>query len=265
MRRVIRTSESLKDYTLNAKKKHIFELGEMYINDEDVVFSINHDYSDLFDKAKETIEGFKYSSDRMKNEISKYLPSIAKIFGEAGKRIMVVRKTKDLILAKDALDFYKGKVDPKGVAWVLSSLYNVACYLAYAKLSHNDISLNTCFISPEYHNIALLGGWWYTVPFGEKMSALPTRTLALIPEDTKTGKAGDKRTDLDLIRALGRELLGKGSKAPAPMVDWLESKTSGDGIYDYGLWKDEVLIASFGERKFTPMNLRPDDIYGSIV
>jgi len=279
MRRMLRVIESLGEYTEDAKKRQIFELGEMYINSHNVTFSIENTHRDLFDNAVRTINGFKFASKRMGDQMVRFLPKIVKTFEVEDRLVMVLEKSPDLILLRNVSDYFKGKMDPKHVAWILSSLHNLVCYFGYEKLSHNDISMDTYFISPEFHNGVLLGGWWYATELGKKMLAVPSRTFNLLPEDVKAKKGGDVKVDLDLIRAVGRELLGDptGTKlsemkaAPEPMVNWLRLVTTGRPVDDYRIWKNEVIPESFGGHFFTPMRalfkseiLKSSDVYEEV-
>ena len=66
-------------------------------------------------------------------------------------------------------------------------------------------------------------------------------------------RCGDIRTDLELIRALGRELLGDATSlrlerekaAPRPMLDWLRLPAGDSALRDYRIWMDRVLTVSY--------------------
>jgi hypothetical protein len=83
-----------------------------------------------------------------------------------------------------------------------------------------------------------------------------------------TGRA-DFRTDLELVRAIGRELLGditgvrlaRDSAAPRAMIDWLRLPASDDPIEEYRTWRTQVLHDSFGARRFVELPLTQSDIY----
>jgi len=258
-----------KEYQIKFHKKHPIEIGEMLISDMFVTYIINSDYKDLFDNAEKMINSFEYANDRMKTEVSKYLPTIKKTFESIdGRFVMVIEKTKDLLLLRDVHDFVNKKMNHKHIAWIQSSLHNLACYFSYAKIGNNDISLDTYFISAKHHGGALLGGWWYSKRGGSKLTGVPLRTYNLIPPDVKIRGTASRRIDLELIRAVGRELLGdvSGSRlpmiktAPKPMVDWVRAASSGDAIREYSQWKD-ILKESFGERKFIKWELDSEELY----
>ena len=249
------------------KISYDFELGKTYIGDSIVLYLIPKDHQEFFDNAKERINSFQYANDKMKTEASRYLPKILSIFETEDNQLgMVIEKTSDLILLKDVLDFYKGKIPDKHVAWILSTLYNLTCYLDYSGLSHNALSIDNYFISPKFHSGALLGGWWYSVPQESKLKGLPSYTYSIMPVKIKDKKIGSTITDLELIKSIGRELLGDrgGNKlldvAPTDMVNWLRISTSNKALDNYSKWQ-EVLTQSFGKRKFVEMNLTSDMLY----
>jgi hypothetical protein len=256
-------------YNIKYIKKHPFELGEMYVGNTILFFLINEEYKELFDNAKKTINNFKYASDRMEKEISRYLPQITKTFTIQDKRMgMLLKKTDDLLLLRDVLNYGTIPEWDRHVAWILSTLHNLTCYFEYAGICNNDISLDTYFISPKYHSGVLLGGWWYSTKIGEKLKLVPTRTYELIPPDVKRKKISTNRIDLELVRSIGRELLGDESgvhllprkAAPEAMVNWLRSTSTRKAVKDYKIW-GEVLAESFGPRKYVTMDLTVDKIY----
>jgi len=263
--RLISPEYSVDNFIDKNSKYHAFELGEMYVNRENVVFSVTKDHRDLVDNAKKMIYGLKFKSEKMKEEMSKYLPAIILDTETDIELMLVLKKTTDSVLLKDVLKYYSGKLDPKAVAWILSSIYSLLCYFSLEKVSHNDISLNTYFISPVSHSGLLLGGWWYSSYFGDKMIACPGRTYNLLPSDVKVSKINtDSRVDLDLLRALGRELLGDPTgvniDAPEAMKLWLMKESSGDAIDEYNTWSTTVINESFGGHFFTDMGLDPNKI-----
>ena len=77
------------------------------------------------------------------------------------------------------------------------------------------------------------------------------------------------RSDLELIRATGRELLGdisgirlRDPSIPRPMAEWLRYPSAGSALADYRFWR-EVLIASFGGRRFVRLDVTPEKMYST--
>ncbi len=251
------------------RKRAPFELGDCYIGRTIVAYVIKSDYADLFENARRIIAGFRYGSGAVRDEVGRSLPTIQSLFYAGDRCVMIVRKAPDLVRLKDVLDHVGGRLDARHVAWIGSTLHNLACYLGWAHLTHNALSLENYFISPPGHSGALLGGWWYAKPEGAKLDALPSATTRYCPPDVLRNKRADGRTDLELVRAIARELLGDGSGmrlaaerlAPPPMTDWLRHPTTGCAITDYRQWSENILPASFGTRRFTKLDLSASDIY----
>jgi hypothetical protein len=260
-----------KSYEINCLRRHPFELGTMAVAGTAVAFVVDRDHADLVARARDTIERFAYADDRMRGEVARHLPAFpfAAAFRTAGADVIVMRKTPDLLLLRDVLDHFNGRLNARHVAWVVSSLLNLCCYFQYAGIVHNALSLDTCFMSPCTHGVAVLGGWWYAARAGEPMAAAPATTIEWGPHDLMRTRRADIRTDLELVRAIGRALLGdvggmrlaRDSEAPRPMVDWLRLPASGDPIDDYRTWRNRVLHDSFGARRFAELPLTQGDIY----
>ncbi len=198
-----------------------------------------------------------------------YLPTLRKIFEtEDGCLCMMIDKSRDLLLLRDVLLYYKGHMPERHAAWIMSTLHNLLCYFEHAGLTHNDISPDTYYISPLYHSGALLGGWWYATEAGNRINKLNARSYGLLPPDAKVDRTADPRLDGELVRATGREMLGDITgvnlesmhAAPKAMIDWLRFVSTGDAIEDYERWGN-VLQDSFGPRKFVQMKLTADDLY----
>jgi len=267
-----------KEYRVRFRIRRTFELGEMLIGDSVVTFLVEAGHKNFFDNAVRRIGNFLFASDAMKQEVSRYLPRMKKLFETRdGRFVMVLEKDPGLLLLRDVLDHYTAVGLPadwsRHVAWIQSTLHNLCCYLEYAGLAHNDISPDTYFVSPSGHYGALLGGWWYSERIGERLSGVTARTFSLMPADVKAGRIADPRVDLELVRSVGRELLGDVSgmrllstrPAPEPMLNWLRLPGSGNAREDYRQWREHVLIDSFGPRRFVEMMLKAEDLYGDRV
>lgn len=260
-------------YDIGYLRRHRFELGAMAVANTVVAFEIDRAHADLVHQAERTIRGFRFADDRMREQVARHLPAFpfAGAFrtGTEAAYVIVMRKRPDLLLLRDVLDHFGGRLDPRHVAWVLSSLLNLCCYFHFAGITHNALSPDTCFMSPSDHSVAVLGGWWYAAASGERMVAAPANTLAWAPHDLLCTRRAGIRTDLELVRAVGRELLGdisgarlaRESAAAQAMIDWLRLPASDDPIDEYRTWRTQVLHDSFGARRFAELPLTQSDIY----
>ena len=258
-------------FQMKYKKHHEFELGDMYIGDSKVIYVIKEDYKKLAGNSIKVISSFKYANDAMKKEFERFLPVKTTHYAADCGNVIAVDKTKDLLLLQDVLNYYDDHKMPKKQAmWVTSSLYNIACFLEYNKISHNAISPMNVFISPQYHSVALLGGWWYARKHGEKLLGVPGHLINIFPKDILAAKTADTKCDRLLIKGTTMACLGddtmNGSKLlsaaelPKGLVHWLRQPSSKNAITEYKEWM-EVLIAELGPRKFIPYELTVDDIY----
>lgn len=243
-------------------KHHPFELGDCYIGKTHVAYIISKSHEDLFKAALRIHTHFKFADGKMKQEVERYLPKVHITFETASSHVMVVEKPAEAILLADLFAHLKWSVEPKHVAWVVSTMLNLAAYFQYAKITHNALSLSTYFVLPQQHSGVLLGGWWYSRPVGSRLIALPDRAMALLPPDMLSKKTADPRLDLNLIRSVASELLGNHfSSAPKPMIQWLRYSSKGDALADYGEWRT-ILERSFGVRRFVKLDVRGlTDIY----
>ena len=260
-----------KTYEINYLRRHPFELGSLYVAGSVAAFVVDRDHADLVQNAERAIAGLGYASEKMRQQIAPHLPAypFAGAFQTTDAYVIVMRKPPGLLLLRDVLDHFGGRLDPRHVAWVVSALLNLCCYFQHAGITHNALSLDTCFMSPAQHSVAVLGGWWYAARAGERMIAAPASTLDWAPHELMATGRADIRTDLEGVRAIGRELLGDigGSRlareggAPQAMVDWLRLPASGDPIDEYRTWRNGVLHDSFGARRFAELPLTQSDIY----
>ena len=260
-----------KAYEINYLRRHRFELGSLYVAGSVAAFVVERDHADLVRQAERMIRGLPFADDGMREQIAAHLPAypFAGAFQTADAYVIVMRKRPGLLLLRDVLEHFHARLDPRHVAWIVSALLNLCCYFQHAGFTHNALSPDSCFIAPKDHSVAILGGWWYAARAGETMTAAPAATLEWAPHDLLLSKRADIRTDLELVRATGRELLGdvsgarlaRDSGAPPAMIDWLRLPASNDPIDGYRTWRTRVLHDSFGARRFAELPLTQSDIY----
>jgi hypothetical protein len=202
----------------------------------------------------------------MRTTLEPLLPKlVASPWGATGG-LLVIRHDAGAVRLRDVLTAHAAPLDPRHVAWILSGLFNLACYLEYRKLAHQAITLESVWIQPARHEVALLGGWFHALPFGQTLTSLPAASAELASSRYLSQRRAGPSLDLELIRAVGRELLGdrRGQRlpagaAPAPMRDFLLGMPS-SALNDYRTWK-QVLVASFGPPTFVPMPVSAKEIY----
>lgn len=257
-----------KQYRVHYARSFDFELGKALLGKTLITYVIAKEFADLAENARKIIAGLSYPDHKTSEVMARYLPQVVEYHETATDVVLAIAKPTDLIRLRDLLDHLGGKIDGRHVAWIISRLLNHASYLEWAKLTHNDISLDSVFICPEHHTICLLGGWWYAAPLGANLVALPIRTLNHAPRDVIAKKRPDLRLDPELIRLTGRELLGDATGvrlASDPtirrqIVDWLRMSGPGSALKDYTQWREHIL----GPRKFVSLNVSANDVYAEL-
>lgn len=268
LKRYRKRDGSLKEVVYTARR--YFELGAMYIGQAHVAFEIDKEHEDLFANCCSVMLALRFHDLDMAAEMAPRLPQFLDSFRTDAAAVLVLKKSPDQLLLADVLRHLNGKLaDIRHLGWILNSLYNIACYLEWSEMAHNAIAPDTVFISPLRHSATLLGGWCYAAQFGAPMVALPDRTLAFAPEECVRCGEADARIDLELVRALGRELLGDASGSslrgradlPANLVDWLCLPAGEHAVSEYAEFKHDVLPEVFGAPSFINWRLESRDLY----
>lgn len=263
---------SNKTYKFQYRTMHEFELGKMYIGTKVLMYVVDKKYEKLFANGISSIKGIKYPSDEFKQEFSRFLPKI-KMFEKQTDIgcVVVLEKPVNTVLLQDLIDFMPdNKLDPKHVAWIVSSLYNIATFLDFVGICHNSITTANVFVDPKMHAVYLFGGWWYSVKDGSKLEALPSEMSKVLPKKVFDEKIAKTVYDRQAIKGLAIRCLGDPSligmkllirkDIPKTLLNWLRSPSGPNAIKEFDGWY-EVLGKSFGKRKFIKFDVDVNNIY----
>lgn len=240
-----------------------FELGELYVCERKLIFATRREHDELCKRFLASTKAFAFPSDQMKTEFHDNLPRNTHTIANGDRAYTIIDKAPELIRLADIIA-KKGPMDPKHVAWSLSRMYNMCCWLEFSGLRHLDISPETFYINPETHGGALLGGWYFSKgPKDEKALAAPARTAHYATMDAN-------KAHLSMVKQTGRRLFGAVSSAtlnanpgvPDYLKRWLTSPAGDNPVREYEMWH-KTLEQCFGKRRFTPYPLTPQDIYGA--
>lgn len=255
-------------FALRYRRRTAFELGETFVADGRVAYVVGKEHAALFENGLRMIGGVTYPDARTKADLSRFMPPVERLLETATDRIAVIRKTDDVFMLSDLVAALGGRMDPRHVAWLISSLLNLTCFFSVSGFVHNALTPTTVFVSPKYHAAFPLGGWWYAAQAGARMTSLPDETYSLLPRAVAADKRADIRLDLESVRAIGRAALGDPSGVsfagrpglPRPMADYLRLPGSGSAVEDYRTW-ERVLKDSFGPRRFVELPVTSSDVY----
>lgn len=235
-------------------------LGEGYLGLDLIAYALRREFADLMGNALRLMANLSYQSEGMRDMMSSRLPHQRESFEVADRVVILVDKPADAIRLRDLHEYLGRQMDARHVAWILSELLNIACYLDWAGLVHGDISMDNIFVDPRQHKASLLGGWWYAMPAESRLTALPSRTVAVMPRDALESKRANSRITLNGIRLVGRELLGATTAVPNTFSTWLRLPAPGSAVEDYSDWQS-ILADSFGPRRFAELFASTSDIY----
>ena len=89
----------------------------------------------------------------------------------------------------------------------MNSLYSIVCFINYNGLTHNGITVDSCFISIKNHYVSLLGGWWYAVKSGKALLDIPKEISSMLSYKCNQSSKANSILDLESIKLIGRILL----------------------------------------------------------
>lgn len=244
-------------------KRDAFELGTVYLGNSVLAYVVEPDFRPLALRAEAAIANLTFANADMAAQMAPRLPRLKTAFDtDRGQRVLVLEKAVGLIRLSDLLAANAGVSDPRHVAWLISDLLNIACYLGgFSALSLVGLTPETVFVDARAHRVALLGGWFYATPLGAPFLAVPEWPCAHLPAVAENTGRASGAVDLALIRAIGRAALGAAEPVPAALRYWLDQPSDDDPIAEYRHWPD-VLADSFGRRRFIELPVTARDIYG---
>ncbi len=249
-------------------RQHSGDLGDILVGNQTIVYEIGRDYLDVAEAEILRVSSLAYADDKMRNEMSRYHPTLKRSLVLADKTVLFFQRPADCVLLEDLKGFLGGKIAPVHVAWIVSSLMNMVCYLHWAKLVHGAISLDTILVCPAKHSVVLVGGWGYATASGQRPVMLPRRTTSLVPRLMVKGETVSTKIDIDLVKDIAQDLLGApggtglhlDKTIPRPLIDWTLSPSTDDAVDEYSGWTS-TLNAAFGKRKFVEMSVSPKSVY----
>lgn len=264
----LRSSDGV-DHVFLPIKAGTFELGEVLICSDSIVYKTTWDNADLHKAFIENAKAitFRNRSSRPGVAGPDFMPGTLIVFEGEDFGVIQINRPDNALRLYDVLS-HMGTVPERHVAWIVSRLLNLCCYLECIGMSHNAISTENVYIDPAQHTAYLLGGWFYAKDIGGTLIAVPKKTLDYAPHDLIRAKKGSIRTDLEMVKATARELLGDISgarlyktSAPKAFVDWLRAPCGDDAVKEFTYYYNTVLTEAFGPKKFVELKLSIFDIY----
>lgn len=265
-------TEDGKKFIFRYLKRKPFEMGTYYIANKFVMWQFEKKYDVNIDDGLENLKNIKYHDDKMRSSFIKYIPKLVKRIEDNNNIFVIFEKEKNFLNLGDILEFNNNKIEPRHVAWIISTMYNNACLLNYNNIMHGGINADNYYINPETHEGMILGGWWYSKENNSALKMLSREAIDVAPVKLLNNKKAQMLLDLEMIKQLGRKILGdstgiklkKDSSIPEELIKWLKNGSKGTAVEQYTQWNKSVLPDSFGKRTFVEMKIKSTDIYSEV-
>ena len=261
---ILISKEDGKKIALNYDTYFDFELGTCYVTKTKIVYILGEDKKKYYNNAMQRINNLRYKDKKMEDDLSRFFPKIYQTFKtNNGEYVIVLDKTEDIYPLKKVYEYFGERIEDRHVAWIISRLCNLTCYLKFSGLVHNGININNCFVSPKDHSILLIGGWWYTTKEDERMIGTTKDIFSIMSVSSKESKKSSSLTDLESVKLLGRQLLGEtncrklslDNSIPKPFINFLTGGSCNNPYEEFTKW-DRALEDSYGKRKFINMEIK---------
>ena len=222
-------------------------IASAYTARQSVIFRFAGIQTEFAEKYRKAVSWLDYPSADVRN-LAQFFPVISGGFTLSdGSVLLAVKKSED----EYPLRLF-GTLSGRHTAWLIGRMENLCCVLEYSGIVHPDFGLDTLYIDPYDHQASLYGGWWNAVRNHSSVN----------------GKILTTRDNLIALRETAAKVLGFPDAAsavetedvPRPFANFLKSEPESNAYADFAKW-DEVLIRSYGERKFIRMDTDDDQIY----
>lgn len=246
------------------------ETGETLVGRKAITVILRPDCADLADGLRARWAGLRYADDRMRAAFAPLAPTPSPAFNrtlEDGSVAMTLVRPEGFVGLVDLLRHLGGRMEPVHAAWLGSGLYNLVAWFQWMGLAHAGLSVETVWVNPTTHGVAVLGGWEFATALGARPEALPASTLRALPRLEASGEVVDGATDLVLVRDIIRVALGDSARItpqvaglPAAVAKVIAAPPAADARTEYAAWI-AALVEGWGPRRFQVLDVRDSDVY----
>jgi hypothetical protein len=227
-----------------------FSYGRVYVCDAYLLYEFSG--ASMAGDLKNTFTAFRYPDDKIREKFNWQVPSrgvkVVDIYAgkTLAKQFAIIDKYPPAHLLSDVM---KLEMPLQTSVWIFNRLYALGCYMSMIGVYCLDIAPYNITVNLDDHSLSLLGGWWYNVKEGGKMSRLPLSTYSLLSNRMKETKTASIEIVTEQIKSLMREML-KGRDIPPVYQNWLSLPAQENIVDEYSCWENEVMKKIFPKREF---------------
>lgn len=248
-----------------------FDLGEVYVGKENVMYGINKNFRALVENYQRNIKNVKYPTSDIEKIYNLYIPKILAVSESAQKYFIHIQTPAGLVFLSDIVKHYQFKIPHAHVTWIMSRLYDLNCFMEYNKLCFNGWLMDNLMVNPQDHSVFLAGGWWYSSGLTERITSIPQPLYNIMTFKEKTDKISSLRLNLGAIREIGCSLLDTKNPSevlfnkdiPIALREWVTNSTAQTSSIKEKTGWGEVIVKAYGKRTFTVMDISQEKLYQS--
>lgn len=268
------TDEAGNTYLYECDYLYDVKVGKMYVTEQNVIFLIDGKYNKYYQNYIAKANNIPKLNKSVWNRTAYSFPNILKYFKTIeGNYVIILSKPCKIYPLREVLNYFGGKLKHEHVAAIVNRLYYFVCYMDIIGMQHNGITVDNLFFAPgktvekgqafmvdDMRIVGVYGGWFFTTNSDEQVMGMPRQVYEALPERLKKQNCSSFEVDELAIKRVARELLGDVSgeelgDTPEPIKLWVNNNTIKRNAYDeYCAW-EEVVIQSYGERRFVDMDI----------
>ncbi len=257
-----------RQYRMRYEGKYAFEFGTELVGQYTILYLFEKQYEKYYKNMVQVVPTITYADEHMKDYFSNFVPQIRQ-HGQTkeGQYYVAIAKddTEYPLRAMLNLSVFKDGLDSKDIAWMVSRLNNLICFLEFNELVHNGITPDNLFVDPTKHCVCLYGGWWYATKTGEKMLGCTKEVYDVIPKWAKDKHTSTSDTDIQCVKLFIKQHMNIREGYKSELMQYacspaVRSPSKSSAMFNLSIWNKKVDKA-FGKRQFHKMEVNKNEIY----
>lgn len=238
--------------------RHKTNVCEYFVTKHYVVYVFETNRKRYYDNFLKWAKGLEYKTDPMKEHFAPLLPfRHIETFETNDKYIVSCAKDEDVYPLRAVIEnFWNNSVPDRHWTWITSRMMELLNFLNYHDIVLNGIDVDSFFVSLDLHQLYLFGGWWFATKAGDPLIGTTSKIWVNMPPKAKANRIGDPLTDIESIKALGREF---GEACPQAIKDYFNSG-SGQAFSEWKKW-ETAMNKAYGKRQFVEVHATAKEIY----